>query len=84
MSCLQLRPFEREHLPLAEPWFADAATQRGLGGPGWPQLTLDRAGRPLGEFLGAAATGRYRWLAWDRRTAAGVETANAGSAGYCR
>jgi hypothetical protein len=35
-SCLQLRPFEREHLPLVEPWFADAATQRWLGGPAWP------------------------------------------------
>lgn len=29
MSCLRLRPFEREHLPLAEPWFSDAATQQG-------------------------------------------------------
>jgi RimJ/RimL family protein N-acetyltransferase len=71
MRCLQLRSFEREHLPLVEPWFADAVTQRWLGGPGWPRLMLERAGRPLGEFRGAAETGRYRWLAWDRRTAVG-------------
>jgi RimJ/RimL family protein N-acetyltransferase len=65
MNRLQLRPFEREHLPLVEPWFTDAGTQRWLGGPGWPRLMLDRADRPLGEFRGAAETGRYRWLAWE-------------------
>jgi hypothetical protein len=32
---------------------------------------LDRADPPLGEFRGAAETGRYRWLAWDRGTAVG-------------
>ena len=71
MSCLQLRPFERKHLPLVEPWFADAATRRWLGGPGWPRLMLDRASRPLGEFRGASETGRYRWLAWDQGAAVG-------------
>ena len=71
MSCLQLRPFERKHLPLVEPWFADAATRRWLGGPGWPRLMLDRASRPRGEFRGASETGRYRWLAWDQDTAVG-------------
>src|SRR5262249_9806721 len=71
MSCLQLRPFEGKHLPLVEPWFADAATRRWLGGPGWPRLMLDRASRPLDEFRGAAETGRYRWLAWDQGTAVG-------------
>jgi RimJ/RimL family protein N-acetyltransferase len=71
MSCLQLRPFEREHLPLVEPWFADAATRRWLGGPGWPRLMPGRASRPLGEFRGAAETGRYRWLAWDQDAAVG-------------
>ena len=65
------RPFDREHLPLAEPWFTDAGTQRWLGGPGWARLMPGRAGRPLGEFRGAAETGRYRWLAWDRGTAVG-------------
>jgi len=71
MSCLQLRPFERKHLPLVEPWFADAATRRWLGGPGWPRLMLDRASRPLGEFRGASETGRYRWLARDQGAAVG-------------
>jgi RimJ/RimL family protein N-acetyltransferase len=32
---------------------------------------LDGARRPLGEFRGAAETGRYRWLAWDRGMAVG-------------
>jgi RimJ/RimL family protein N-acetyltransferase len=32
---------------------------------------LDLADRPLGEFRGAAETGRYRWLAWDQGTAVG-------------
>ena len=71
MSCLQLRPFERKHLPLVEPWFADAATRRWLGGPARPRQMLDRAERPLGEYRGAAETGRYRWLAWDQDTAVG-------------
>ncbi len=30
-----------------------------------------RAGRPLGEFRGAAETGQHRWFAWDRDTAVG-------------
>jgi len=68
MGRLQLRPFEREHLPLVEPCFADAATQRWLGGPAWPR---QMAGRPLGEFRGAAETGQHRWFAWDRDTAVG-------------
>jgi Tetracyclin repressor-like, C-terminal domain len=70
MSCLELRPFGRKHLPLAGPWFA-AATQRWLGGPAWPRQMLGRADRPLGEFCGAAETGRYRWLAWDQGAAVG-------------
>jgi len=69
--CLQLRPFERKHLALAGPWFADADTRRWLGGPAWPRQMLDWARRPLGEFRAAAETGRYRWLAWDRGTAVG-------------
>jgi RimJ/RimL family protein N-acetyltransferase len=32
---------------------------------------LDLAGRPLGEFRGAAETGRHRWLAWAGDTAVG-------------
>ncbi len=68
MGRLQLRPFEREHLPLVEPCFADAATQRWLGGPAWPR---QMPGRPLGEFRGAAESGQHRWFAWDRDTAVG-------------
>ena len=64
-------PFERNHLPLVEPWFRDPDTQRWLGGPAWPAQMLDLAARPLGEFRGAIETGRYRWLAWDRDTAVG-------------
>ena len=71
MNCLQLRPFERHHLPLVEPWFTDGNTRRWLGGPAWPRHMLDLADRPLGEFRGAAETGRYRWLAWDQGTAVG-------------
>ena len=71
MDCLQLRPFERHHLPLVEPWFTDGDTRRWLGGPAWPRQMLDLADRPLGEFRGAAETGRYRWLAWDQGTAVG-------------
>jgi len=37
MRCVRLRPFERHHLALVEPWFRDADTQRWLGGPAWPQ-----------------------------------------------
>jgi hypothetical protein len=55
---LRLRPFERRHLPLAEPWFTDADTQRWLGGPRWPRQMLDLTDRPLGEFRGAIETGR--------------------------
>jgi len=62
MRCLRLQPFERHHLPLAEPWFLDADTQRWLGGPAWPRQMLDRTDRPLADFRGAAETGRYRWL----------------------
>ena len=71
MGCLELQPFERRHLPLAEPWFLDRDTQRWLGGPAWPRQMLDRAERPLGEFRGAAETGRYRWLAWAHGSAVG-------------
>lgn len=71
MPELRLRRFRRRHLPLAEPWFRDADTQRWLGGPDWPRLMLDLADRPLGEFRGAMETGRYRWLAWDRDMAVG-------------
>jgi RimJ/RimL family protein N-acetyltransferase len=69
MVCL--RPFLRDQLPLARTWFADADTQRWLGGPRWPEIILDLAGSPPGEFRGATETGRYEWLAWDRDTAAG-------------
>jgi RimJ/RimL family protein N-acetyltransferase len=72
---LRLRTFERHQLPLARPWFADADTQRWLGGPGWPQLVLDLAGRPLGEYRGAVETGRYNWLAWEHDTAGNTEAA---------
>jgi hypothetical protein len=68
---LRLRPFERRDLPLAEPWFLDADTQRWLGGPLWPRQMLDLAERPLGEFRGATEAGRYRWLAWDDGRAVG-------------
>ena len=71
MDCLRLRPFERHHLPLVEPWFTECNTRRWLGGPGWPRHMLDLADRPLGDFRGAAETGRYRWLAWDQGTAVG-------------
>lgn len=71
MPDLRLRPFERHHLPLAEPWFTDPDTQRWLGGPCWPAQMLDLSDRPLGEFRGAVETGRYRWLAWERDTAVG-------------
>ena len=68
---VRLRPFERRDLPLAEPWFTDADTNRWLGGPRWPQLMLDLADRPLAEFRGGIETGRYRWLAWEGDTAVG-------------
>jgi RimJ/RimL family protein N-acetyltransferase len=68
---LRLRPFQRRHLPLAEPWFTDPETRRWLGGPQWPRQMLDLAGRPLGEFRGAMETGRYRWLAWERDSPVG-------------
>jgi len=71
MPDLRLRPFERRHLPLAEPWFTDPDTQRWLGGPRWPPQMLDLADRPLGEFRGAVETDGYRWLAWERDTAWG-------------
>jgi len=68
---LRLRPFERRHLPLVEPWFTEPDTRRWLGGPQWPRQVLDLAGRPLGEFRGALETGRYCWLAWDRGSPVG-------------
>lgn len=68
---LRLLAFERGQLALAEPWFGDPDTQRWLGGPGWPQLVLDLAGRPLGEYRGAAEAGNYDWLAWADDTAVG-------------
>ena len=69
---MRLRTFERQQLPLARPWFADADTQRWLGGPGWPQLVLDLAGRPLDEYRGAVETGRFNWLAWEDDTETAV------------
>ena len=60
-----LRPFEREQLPLIEPWFLDVETERWLGGPNWPRIQLDLADQPLREFRGASETGRLRRLAWD-------------------
>jgi RimJ/RimL family protein N-acetyltransferase len=71
MNRVELRPFERQRLLLVEPWFTDGDTRRWLGGPAWPRQMLDLADRPLGEFRGAAETGRYRWLAWDQGTAVG-------------
>lgn len=71
MPELRLRPFERQQVPLVDPWFRDADTQRWLGGPGWPSLMLDLTDRPLGAYRGAVETGRYRWLAWDGDTAVG-------------
>lgn len=68
---VRLRPFGPGHLLLAQPWFADADTQRWLGGPDWLPMMLDLADRPLGEFRGAAQTGRHRWLAWAGGTAVG-------------
>jgi RimJ/RimL family protein N-acetyltransferase len=62
---LQLRPFGRDQLPVVGPWFADPETQRWLGGPDWPQLALDLADAPLGEFRGVQETGRYQYVAWD-------------------
>jgi RimJ/RimL family protein N-acetyltransferase len=71
LPMLSLRPLRRCQLPLTERWFADADTQRWLGGPGWPGLVLDLQERPLEEYRGAAETGRYRWLAWEDDTAVG-------------
>jgi hypothetical protein len=71
MPELQLRPFERDQLPLVELRFDDADTQKWLGGPRWPRLALDLQHRPLGEFRGATESGRYRWLAWERDKAIG-------------
>jgi RimJ/RimL family protein N-acetyltransferase len=68
---LCLRPFRRDQLPLTRPWFADADTQRWLGGPRWPDLVLDLRDRPLGEFRAAVETGRYDWLAWEGDAAVG-------------
>jgi ribosomal protein S18 acetylase RimI-like enzyme len=55
----------QQELPLVEPWFSDAETQRWLGGPEWPRLMLELADRPLREFRGALETGRFRWVGWD-------------------
>jgi RimJ/RimL family protein N-acetyltransferase len=68
---LRLLPFGPHQLPLAGPWFEDDETNRWLGGPRWPQLILGLADRPLGEYRGAAETGRYNWLAWEGGTAIG-------------
>jgi hypothetical protein len=68
---LRLRPFRQRQLRLTDRWFADADTQRWLGGPGWPGLILDLHRRPLEEYRGAVETGRYSWLAWDGDTAVG-------------
>lgn len=71
MSPLTLFPFEPDQLSLVEPWFHDGETQRWLGGPGWPRLVLDRAGRPWGEYRGRVEMGSYRWLAWEGHSAVG-------------
>jgi hypothetical protein len=71
MPELELRPFERGHLPLVALWFDDADRQEWLGRPRSPPLALDLQHRPLGEFRGAIETGRYRWLAWERDKAIG-------------
>jgi len=70
---VELKAFERDELPLVEPWFEDVETRRWLGGPQWPRQMLDLAERPLSEFRGAVETGRYRWLAWN----------GGGAVGYC-
>jgi len=68
---VDLRPFDRDQLPLVEPWFEDPETQRWLGGPDWPQRSLELSDAPLGEFRGARETGSYQFLAWDRNTPIG-------------
>jgi RimJ/RimL family protein N-acetyltransferase len=71
MPELRLLPFDRSQLSLTEPWFADADTNRWLGGPRWPQLVLDISERPLSMYRGAAETGLYNWLAWENGTPVG-------------
>jgi RimJ/RimL family protein N-acetyltransferase len=68
---VDLRPFDREQLPLVEPWFEDPETRRWLGGPDWPRMSLDLSDAPLGEFRGARETGSYRFLARDKDTPVG-------------
>lgn len=63
---VDLRPFDRDQLPLVEPWFEDPETQRWLGGPDWPRMMFDLADLPHGEFRGAQETGGCRFLAWHK------------------
>jgi RimJ/RimL family protein N-acetyltransferase len=63
---VDLRPFDRDHLPLVDSWFQDPETQRWLGGPDWPRMMLDLSDALFGEFRGAQETGCYRFLAWDK------------------
>ncbi|GAA5030508.1 GNAT family N-acetyltransferase [Actinopolymorpha pittospori] len=71
MAKVVLKTFEREQLPLVEPWFHDADTQRWLGGPEWPREMLDLTDLPLGTFRGKTQTDRHRWLAWQGRCPVG-------------
>jgi RimJ/RimL family protein N-acetyltransferase len=64
-SSLTLRALTSDDLPIALPWFDDPETQRQLGGRNWLKNAVAMADVPLGEFRGAAETGRYRWLALD-------------------
>jgi hypothetical protein len=73
MSCLQLRPFERERLPLVEPCFADAPTQRWLGGrPGRPGYGGARPPRGAAHhychFVVLAWTPGWAWPTEPRRS----------------
>jgi hypothetical protein len=76
---LRLRPFRQRQLPLTDRWFADAGTQRWLGGPGWPGLILDLHKRPgYGTSLIAALMAPSR-ITHVSLFVAGVEPANTGS-----
>jgi RimJ/RimL family protein N-acetyltransferase len=67
-----LRAFTRADLASVESWFRDPETRRWLGGPEWPAIMLDRAGRVVGEeFRGAVQTGAYRYLARSENRAIG-------------
>jgi RimJ/RimL family protein N-acetyltransferase len=62
---LDLRPCTAAQLPLVQPWFDDPETQRWLGGPGWPQMSIALVDAPLSEYRGARETKRDRFVAWD-------------------